>query len=146
MNTQISVPIETALFLELVDFLRSHNDPRDPVEVIANHAIYYWMENADWKPELLETIKSDSRGYFWKTLFLPNGTEIRMFYKSKNYYARVEGDEIIYEGESVSPGNLANTIAKSSRNAWRDLWIKRPNDKEWKLADDLRKDDPLLAF
>jgi|KBSSwiStaDraftv2_1062776.scaffolds.fasta_scaffold10095535_1 hypothetical protein len=25
-----------------------------------------------------------------------------------------------------------------SRNAWRDLWIKRPEDKEWKLAGECR--------
>jgi hypothetical protein len=39
---------------------------------------------------------------------------------------------------------MANIIAKSSRNAWRDLWIKRPDDKDWKLADDCRAEGKAL--
>jgi hypothetical protein len=50
----------------------------------------------------------------------------------------VEGDDIIYEGRSVSPAVLVNTITDTSRNAWRDLWIKRPGDKGWGLAGDIR--------
>lgn len=137
MKTQISVPVSTAQFLGLVDFLRSNGDPRDPVEVIAA-AIDYWQDNASWKPELMS--KSDNRGYQWKSLFLPEGTQVRMQYKGEYYYAKVEGDEIIYKGSPISPGSLANTIASSSRNAWRDLWIQRPQDSEWKLADDCRQE------
>lgn len=37
-----------------------------------------------------------------------------------------------------APGRLANTIAGTSRNAWRDLWIKRSGHTEWRLADDCR--------
>jgi hypothetical protein len=137
MNSNISVPIQTTQFLELANFLQSNGDPRDPVEVIAT-AIEYWLDNASWKPELLSGVSGDARGYQWKTLFLPHGTQIRMPYKNTNYYAKVEGDEIIYDGNSISPASLANTITGTSRNAWRGLWIKRPNDKEWLLADDCR--------
>ena len=137
MKTQISVPVDTEQFLGLVDFLRSNGDPRDPVEVIGI-AIEYWQDNASWKPELLAV--SENRGYQWKNLFLPEGTEIRMQYKGSYYYAKVEGDAIIYEGNPISPGSLANSITSSSRNAWRDLWIKRPQDREWKLSDDCRQD------
>jgi hypothetical protein len=137
MESHISVPVQTAQFLELVAFLQSKNDPRDPVEVVAS-AIEYWLDNADWKPELLAQVDSNVQGYQWKNLFLSNGTQIRMQYKGTYFYAKVEGDKIIYNGKPISPGSLANTITKSSRNAWRDLWIKRPEDKEWKLADDCR--------
>ncbi len=135
MKTQISIPIDTELFLGLVDFLRSNGDARDPVAAISN-AIDYWMDNASWKPELLT--KSASRGYQWKNLFLPDRTEVRMQYKGVYSYAKVEEDELVYNGHPISPGNLANTITSSSRNAWRDLWIKRPSDTDWCLADDLR--------
>jgi hypothetical protein len=135
MNTTISVPISTEQFLELADFLKSSGDPRDPVDMVGV-AITYWLDNASWKPELLS--ESDTKGYQWKTLFLPDGTQIRMQYKGSYSYAKVEGDELIYGGKSISPASLANTIAGSSRNAWRDLWIKRPADKEWKLADECR--------
>jgi len=137
MESYISVPIQTAQFLKLANFLQSKNDPRDPVEVIAT-AIEYWLDNADWKTELLSQIDSNVQGYQWKNLFLSNGTQIRMQYKGTYFYAKVEGDEIIYNGKPISPGSLANTITKSSRNAWRDLWIKRPEDKKWELADNCR--------
>jgi hypothetical protein len=123
MTTNLSVPIPTSQFLELADFLRSNSDPRDPVEVVSV-AVDYWIENASWKPELLA--ESDARGYQWKNLFLPEGTQIRMQYKGAYSYAKVEGDEIIYQGKTISAGSLANSIAGSNRNAWRDLWIKRP--------------------
>ena len=61
-----------------------------------------------------------------------------MQYKGQYHYAKVEGDHLVHEGEPTTPGSLANTVAGSSRNAWRDLWIKRPADTEWRLADDLR--------
>lgn len=137
MKTKISVPIYTQQFLELANFLRSNGDPRDPVEIVSV-AIDYWLDNASWKPELLS--ESDTRGYQWKNLFLPSGTQIRMQYKGAYFYAKVDGDEIIYDGKPISPGSLANTIAGNSRNAWRDLWIKRPDDKEWKLADECRSE------
>ena len=137
MKTQISVPIDTDQFLELAEFLSSNGDPRDPVNVVGD-AIEYWIQNASWKPELLTV--SSTRGYQWKSLFLPEATQIRMQYKGAYSYANVEGDDIVYNGKAISPSSLANTIASSSRNAWRDLWIKRPADKEWKLADDCRQE------
>lgn len=137
METQISVPVRTEQFLALAEFLRSNGDPRDPVHVIET-AIEYWMDNASWKPELLSA--SSTRGYQWKSLFLPEGTEVRMQYKGAYKYAKVDGDQLIYEGKPISPGTLANTIAGSSRNAWRDLWVKRPADREWRLADDCRNE------
>ena len=91
MKTQISVPMDTGLFLTLVDFLRSNGDPRDPVDVVSS-AVEYWLDNASWKKELLTT--SSTRGYQWKSLFLPDATEIRMQYKGTYFYAKVEGDEI----------------------------------------------------
>lgn len=39
------------------------------------------------------------------------------------------------------PGRLANTVAGTIHNAWRDWWIKRPGDTEWLLADDCRTAD-----
>lgn len=158
MNTQISVPVPTTLFVDLVAFLREQGSNRDPVEVIAT-AIDYWMQNASWKQDSLmpevNSTESKSHGCTWKykdkSIFLPHGTEIRMPYKGQYHYANVEGDNIKYKGDIVSPAALANRITQSSRNAWRDLWIKRPGEKEWTLADDMRlgirraTSDELLA-
>lgn len=89
-------------------------------------------------------VDADTVGYLWKNkdadLFLPDGTQLRMPYKQKDYFAKVVGDQIMYEGKAFSPSNLVNEITGTSRNAWRDLWIKFPGDSDWKLADELRSD------
>lgn len=134
MNTTaltIGVPVNTTLFFQLSDFLREKNDQRDPVFVVSD-AIEYWLMNADFKSELLIN-KNDvvSKGYQWKKLFLPDGTELRMSYKETYYYAKVEGDKVIYDGKPTSPASMVNAISGTSRSAWRDMWFKRPEDKEW---------------
>jgi hypothetical protein len=143
MASFISVSIETRQFLSLVSQLSKLGSTEDPVAVIRK-AIDYWMDNVEWKREDLmpDPMGSEGKGYTWKhldsNLFLPHGTDIRMRYKDKYYYAKVEGDEILYNGDSVSPASLVNSITKSSRNAWRDLWILKPGMKEWVLADNSR--------
>src|SRR3989442_8675503 len=148
MKTHVSVPVPTELFVGLVDFLRAEGDGRDPVEVVAT-AVDYWLENASYKPELLTIPSPESRGYTWKhkdcSVFLPHGTQIRMPYKGQYYYAKVEGDHIMFDGQPITPGAFANAVTKSSRNAWRDLWIKRAGEKEWILADNTRTLNKLLA-
>jgi len=128
----------------LVDFLRGQESDLDPV-VAVQSAIDYWLDNASWKPELLPPALSDAHGYNWKSVFLPHGTEIRMRYRSAYKYAKVEGDEVLYEGQPTTPGRLANAIAGSSRNAWRDLWIRRPGECEWTLADTLRPETQAVG-
>ncbi len=75
-----------------------------------------------------------SRGYQWKSLFLPHGTELRLSTSMNTYYARVDGDRIMYLGRSVSPRGFTLATAGEGRNAWRDLWLKFPDDRTWKSA------------
>ncbi|PWF54672.1 hypothetical protein C7C56_005815 [Massilia glaciei] len=79
------------------------------------------------------------RGYQWKSLFLPESTELRMTCAGQTFYARVEGDEIVYQGRPVSPRQLTLAIAGDGRNAWRDLWIRFPGETKWKTAACLRR-------
>jgi hypothetical protein len=50
----------------------------------------------------------------------------------------VDGDDIVFEGRSVSPAQMANTVAGGTRNAWRELWILSPGETVWKSAWALR--------
>ncbi|MES2899106.1 MAG: hypothetical protein V4723_05215 [Pseudomonadota bacterium] len=79
-----------------------------------------------------------SCGYLWKTLFLPDGTQLRMTVSHHTYHARVVGDHIMYEGRSVTPRGLTLAIAGEGRNAWRDLWIRFPGAAHWKGANRCR--------
>lgn len=136
----INVPIDTGLFIELVDFLRENGSDRDPVDTVSL-AINYWIDNASWKKEdLMPEIFDVEKGYLWKELFLPHGTAVRMRYKNQYYYAVIKGDEFIYDNESISPSLFANKVTASSRNAWRDLELKRPKDRHWMPAERLRKE------
>jgi hypothetical protein len=132
----ISVPISTSTFINLVDFLRMKKSSRDPLEVI-EAAIDYWMDNADWKEEILAPT-SHATGYSWKSVFLPSGTALRIRYNSEYHYAEVEGDKLTFGGESVSPNQFALKVAGCARDAWRDLWVKRPSDADFVVANSLR--------
>jgi hypothetical protein len=135
MGSSLGINLPSGLFIELVDFLRSNNDPREPTAVV-EECIRYWMDNASWKSELLAT--SADKGFQWKELHLPAGTQIRMSYRGKYHYAQVTGDSMIFEGKATTPGAMVNMITRSSRNAWRDIWIKRPKDESWTVARQLR--------
>lgn len=133
-NSKISVPIPTKLFIELCSFLSDAGSDIDPVDTITD-AISYWMENAEWKKEdLMPEVFENEKGYLWKLLFLPHNTSLRMKYKGSYSYAKVKGDEIYFEGNSVSPSEFANSVAGSSRNAWRDVEVNRPTDDKWYSA------------
>lgn len=134
----ISVPIATSTFIDLVDFLREKKSSRDPLEVIQS-AINYWMDNADWKEDILFPI-SLATGYSWKSVFLPSGTALRIRYNSEYHYAKVEGDKLMYEGQSTSPNQFALKVAGCARDAWRDLWVKRPSDTDFVVANFLRSE------
>ena len=142
MPNPISIPIETEQFIRLVEFLRSRKSMADPVKIIAN-AVDYWMDNAAWKEkELIPNRVMQHRGFQWKSLLLPPGTQVRMKYKGVVYHASIEGDDFVYKSKKVTPSDFANSIAENTaRNAWRDLWIKRPSDRDFRLADEIRKSD-----
>ena len=45
----------------------------------------------------------------------------------------------MYRGRPVSPRQLTIEIAGDGRNAWRDLWILLPGEKNWACAARLRE-------
>jgi hypothetical protein len=137
-ESYVSVPVLTEQFIELVDFIRDEGSDRDPV-IAVQDAIAYWISNASWKQEdLLPEIFTKDKGYKWKEVFLPHGTSIRMRYKGEYYYAKVESDNLIFQEQVVSPNEFADKVANCSRNAWRDLEVRRPGDMEWFIANSLR--------
>lgn len=79
------------------------------------------------------------RGYQWKQLFLPAGTELRMSHKGQHYYAKVQGDQLIFRQQVVTPRAMVLAIAGDGRNAWRDLWLRLPQQGQWMNAARLRR-------
>lgn len=155
----ICVPIDASIYNELV--LRCADPNKDVTAWIGNvlsnylqfseddpkwsDAYHQWRAGAKDLDAFADKYGDPKRGYQWGPLFLPNGTKISMNYRGRTHHAEVRREQVWYardggEEASYSPSELARVIANNtSRNAWRDLVIKRPSDHEWRLADELRR-------
>jgi len=156
----VFIPVDAPAYTELVDALRISGSTQDPLAATSAALRHYsaWLLNKEPKEEgasqdedSLNVGTFDAPGYIWRyktaRVFMANGTELYADHKGQRHFAKVVNKQIIYNGTPVSPGALANKIAGGvMRNAWRDLWVKRPGDKDFILADDLRKDPANRSF
>lgn len=101
---------------------------------IAAEAIDEWMRRHNPNAIAMPATK----GYQWKSLFLPDGTLLRTVFGGENHHCVVEADRIQYNGRAVSPSGFVNAVGGIRRNAWRSTWILLPNTSQWQLADSLR--------
>jgi hypothetical protein len=78
-------------------------------------------------------------GLSWKQVFLPEGTSVSMRYGGAVHYAEISGGAVVDDDGAFTPSEWATKVANNtSRNAWRDLWLRMPGDVQWVLADELR--------
>lgn len=148
----VYVPLRADLFAELI-----RQSGRSNVSGYVESQIQAFLERAKrdhslWSAECFELQIQDtnqeftkmfgnrSRGYQWKELFIPNGSQIRMFYSGKAHFAYIQNEKLWFGKQEVSPSRFASIVANgTSRNAWRDIYILFPGEKAWKYADNLRK-------
>ena len=148
----IYVPLHVALYADLV-----HRSGTADVSAYIDHSVESFLERTEGDPSIwsaeyieklvdqedeafLEKYGEPGRGYQWHPVFLPNGTKVRMSYKSQDSYADIRHGKLCYGEEAMSsPSQFASRVANNTnRNAWRDLYIKFPGEGSWKLADSLR--------
>src|SRR5471030_2966764 len=137
MKSIVSLQVDTDVLLRLISQLRRLGGTQDISEGITA-AIAFWLEERVKAP--VGAGPANLNGYQWKSLFLPEGTVLRSWSYGEHNYARVEGDRIMHQGRAVSPNQFAQSFARSTRNAWSDLFVRRPGDKQFKLACLLRRD------
>ena len=130
---QAEIPISLRVLQQLQGASCSTGYEKEDWE-IATEAIDEWLRRHD--PNSLSTL--NTKGYQWKRLFLPDGTVLRTVFGGRNHHCLVEGDGIIYDGETMSPSGFVNAVGGIRRNAWKCTWILFPASQEWKLADTLR--------
>jgi hypothetical protein len=123
-NEAVSVRVPLGVYLEVAYQLRNSGDLRQPDDIVAS-AVKAWLGNRQGK---------SNGGYQWKELFLPDGTELRMRYRGVYYYAKIDGDQLKYAGETVSPRAWASMVTGTVRNPWRDIWIRRAINECWTRA------------
>jgi hypothetical protein len=147
--TKIPIPIDSELVGEL--FLR--RGPKADISGWIEHVLQDYLDRTSnddgWNEEYYDYLNKEvsqeefgdpKDGCRWNPLFLPNGTQIYMLYKQEKSHAVVKFGKIHFNNKTYSPSELASAVAgNTKRNAWRDLYIKRPEDSEWSLADLLRR-------
>lgn len=153
MTSKLAVPLDSSLVGEL--FLRVGTDV-DVTAWIENVLADYLERTCDddgWREEYYSHVTTErgrraqghefgdpTEGYVWQSVFLLNGTRLRMTFKRQQHFAIVKHCSLDFEGSAfASPSELASHIAGgTSRNAWRDFWVKRPSDPQFIPADSLR--------
>src|SRR5471032_2959883 len=103
------------------------------LEPIICDAVRAWMKPAPAAPK--SPAAPSEAGYQWKQLFLPEGTRLRACFGGQPYFAAVEGAQIKYGDQSISPSGFANLHGSGNRNAWQAIWLRLPGNDEWLLAD-----------
>lgn len=86
-----------------------------------------------------EPTSATEAGYWWKSLFLPAGTKLRMAYKGTMYEAEVVENDVRYKNETVSPSEFTFRVTRTARNAWRDIELLFPGKSQWESAEMLRR-------
>jgi len=137
MKSTMTLQVDTDTLLKLIGQLRVRGGSQDLSAAISS-AIELWLREQSRLAAGCDP--ASVRGYQWKTLFLPEGTVLRSWSYGEHNYARVEGDQIIHEGKAVSPNQFAQSFARTTRNAWTDLYVRRPEDKQFKPACRLRQE------
>jgi hypothetical protein len=135
MKSTMSLQLDTDTLLQLIFQLKSRGGTQDISQAI-NSAIELWLR--EQTKLAMGSDPASVRGYQWKSLFLPEGTQLRSWSYGEHNHARVIGDEIIHKGKAVTPNQFAQSFARATRNAWTDLFVRRPEDKQFKMAHRLR--------
>jgi len=147
----LCIPVKSNLITEII--LRSRG--RINIAQLVENVVVDFLERTKgdgtiWSEEHAEEVLGEidddlsrygepTKGYDWHRVFLPNGTRLKTQYRGAEYEAEVRHQQVYFNGNPCSPSQFASAAANNtSRNAWRDLWIKRPGDG-WKLANTLRK-------
>lgn len=140
MNAPRVYPPATKALQRLDEFLRETKSSMTVTEA-ASKAIDVWITSqrrqAISGPGAAEL--APLRGYQWKELFLPEGTDLRVHAGDRTCYARVVGEHILYQGRKMSPHQFCLAAAGRGRNAWRDIWLLLAAEGKWRPASLLRR-------
>ena len=125
---------------ELADYLERTGSILSPDEALG-HAVREWIASREDGRVALDVGAAPRRpgGYQWKCLFLAHGSELRFFHDGQFHYAEVRDDLLVHNNRPVSPRQFMLGVIGEPRNAWHELWVRRPSDARWKLTSVLRR-------
>jgi hypothetical protein len=129
MDLRASLAISLPTMRALLDYQAEHACDIDPAE-LADRAIREWLHR--------QHIPATPAGYFWKTVFLPDGTRLRISSCAGAHYAEVVCGELIYGTQSLSPNQFVTASLGNVGNAWKVIFVQLPGDTDWTPALRLR--------
>lgn len=133
MTPSICIAVTPRTLRALMDFQRDHR-LEDELSQLADLAIHEWLQRQ------LELAKpAGQRGYFWKALFLPDGTRLRIANHSATRYAAIVGDDLVYNAMCMSPNQFAQQALGTVHNAWSSIYIQMPGERAWTQAQRMRR-------
>ncbi len=135
MNEQTAVQLHPTTRRALLQMMRQRGDGRNITQVV-DTALKAWLAAQAVADPAAAT--AAAHGYQWKSLFLPEGTLLRMELHGTYHVAAVVGDHIVYQQRRYSPRQFVMHLTGQVRNAWLSLWIHCPGDARWHLADTRR--------
>jgi hypothetical protein len=136
MNEQRAVQVSTGMRSAVAKLMQCTGDVRS-LEQVVDAALKAWL--AATTVTHPKAAAAAARGYQWKSLFLPEGSLLRVAVGGRYFVATVCGDQILFEGTPYSPRQFVMRITGQVRNAWLALWIRCPGDARWHLADTRRR-------
>jgi hypothetical protein len=84
--------------------------------------------------------ESTKKGWTYKGITFPHGTELRANYKGQLYTARIENGEWRQDGTTMnSPSEAAHAVTHTSINGWSFWEAKKPGETDWILIKWLRR-------
>ena len=133
MTHHLCIPVSVPVLHALLDYQSMFASDMAPAG-LAERAITEWLAR-----QRAAILPPQQRGYFWKALFLPEGSRLRISNHALTRYAAIEGDELIYNAMSVSPNQFAQMTVGAARSAWHVIHVQWPGEREWALALRLRQ-------
>ncbi len=122
----VSVPVPVATLRALLDYQAEHASDQDFSDLL-DRIFREWLAR-----------QGGPQGYLWKTVMLPDGCRLRITSQRRVHFAAIVGDQLIYEGVSMSPNQFATASLGTVRNAWQAIMVQLPGDTVWKPATRLR--------
>ncbi len=135
MKDIVTLALPAITLCRLLQYVDAHPTEASAGELAAL-AIKEWLARG----ELNKAPQIRHRGYQWKSLFLPEGTQLRAWNSTGFAYAEVIGDSIMHQGEPVSPHAFICRCKGISRSAWAEVALLLPHENNWKRADVLRRE------
>ncbi len=125
MNEHHQVKVSTGMRRAVANLLHRTGDERS-LEQVVEAAPKAWLAATTVADP--EAAAAAARGYQWKSLFLPEGCQLRIEHHGEYHVATVCGDRILYQGRPYLPRQFVMQVTGQVRNAWLALWIHCPGD------------------